>query len=125
MTLANHVKGQNSKLMADQFAANGYYTIIIDLFNGDPMSLNKDPNFDFMKWLTYGTDGKNPHTPAGVDPIVEAAIKYLKEEKKIKKIGAAGYCFVGHIDPRLMRVIPNIRPGREVCCEIYGERQRN
>jgi len=39
---------QNSKLMADQYAANGYYTLIPDLFNGDPLSLNRPADFDLM-----------------------------------------------------------------------------
>lgn len=79
--------------MADQFAANGYLCLIIDLFNGDPLSLNRTGEFDFMAWLTKGSDGNNPHTKEAVDPIVEVAIKYLKEEKGVKKLGAVGYCF--------------------------------
>jgi dienelactone hydrolase len=86
---------QNSKLMADQFAANGYYTLVVDLFNGDPISLNKSEGFDFMGWLTKGSTGDNPHTFKEVDPIVEKSIAYLKE-KGFKKIGSTGYCFVGY-----------------------------
>lgn len=84
---------QNSKLMADQFAANGYLCLIIDLFNGDPLALNRPDDFDFMAWLTKGSTGDNPHTPEHVDPIVVAAVKYLREEKGVKKIGGVGYCF--------------------------------
>lgn len=83
---------QNSQLMADQFAANGYYTIIPDLFNKDPLALNRPADFDFMKWLTQGSDGKNPHTKEAVDPIVELSLKYLKDQG-FTKIGALGYCF--------------------------------
>lgn len=79
--------------MADQFAANGYLTLIIDLFNGDALSLNRPDDFDFMSWLTKGSTGDNPHTTEAVDPIVVEAIKYLKQEKGVKKIGAVGYCF--------------------------------
>ena len=86
---------QNSKLMADQFAANGYYTLLPDLFNGDPIPVNGSLKKGLMEWLKEGSDGKNPHTSAAVDPIVEKAIKYLREEKGFKKIGAVGYCFVG------------------------------
>jgi len=84
---------QNSKLMADQYAANGLYTIIPDIFNGDAMSLNRPEGFDFMGWLTKGTSGDNPHTVQAVDPIVEKSLKYL-QDKGYKKIGAVGYCFV-------------------------------
>lgn len=87
--------------MADQYAANGYYTIIPDLFNGDPVSLNRPEGFDIMKWLTGGSDGKNPHTFGAVDPIVAKSIEYLKE-KGFKKIGSAGYCFGAKYVARFM-----------------------
>lgn len=78
--------------MADQYAANGYYTIVVDLFNGDPMTLNPPEDFDFMSWMTKGTGGNNPHTYEFIDPIVEKAIEYLKAEG-YTKIGSVGYCF--------------------------------
>lgn len=84
---------QNAQLIADQYAANGYTTLLVDLFNGDPVSVNEFGKIDIMKWLAEGSDGKNPHTKEVVDGIVEAAIKHMKEEMGIKKIGAVGYCF--------------------------------
>lgn len=79
--------------MADQYAANGYYTLMPDLFNGDPLSLTERPaDFDIFKWLKQGSTGDNPHTYEAVDPIVEKSIKYLQEQG-FKKIGAVGYCF--------------------------------
>ncbi|ROV95969.1 hypothetical protein VMCG_07948 [Cytospora schulzeri] len=83
---------QNSKLMADQFAANGYYTIIVDIFNGDPIPMPMPEGLDLMQWLGGGSDGKNPHTKEAVDPIVQLSLKWLKEQG-FKKIGAMGYCF--------------------------------
>ena len=80
-------------MIADQYAANGYYTVIPDLFNGDAISLNMPEGFDLMAWLTKGSSGDNPHTYEAVDPIVEKSIKFL-QEKGYKKIGAVGYCFV-------------------------------
>jgi dienelactone hydrolase len=79
--------------MADQLAANGYLTLIIDVFNGDPVPLDRDDSFNFMTWLTKGSTGDNPHTKEAVDPIVVDAIKTLKEAYGVKKLGALGYCF--------------------------------
>jgi dienelactone hydrolase len=84
---------QNSKLLADQFAANGYLTLLLDVFNGDPVPLNRPADFNIMAWLANGSDGKTPHTKEVVDPIVVEGIKALKEEYGISKIGAVGYCF--------------------------------
>jgi len=75
----------NSQLIADQFAANGYYTIMPDILQGDPISLNRSADFDFTTWLAK-------HTTKDVDPIVEAGIKFL-QDAGYTKIGAVGYCF--------------------------------
>jgi len=83
----------NSQLMADHLATNGYHTLVLDIFNGDALPLIRKPGFDFTRWLAEGSGGKNPHTPIAVDPIVEAAIKTLKEDYGVTKIGALGYCF--------------------------------
>ncbi|KAI0483709.1 dienelactone hydrolase [Xylaria cf. heliscus] len=83
----------NSKLIADQFAANGYLTLILDLFNGDPVQVNPPAGFDTFKWIEKGTGGNNPHTKEYVDPVVVDGIKWLKNEKGVKKLGAVGYCF--------------------------------
>lgn len=99
---------QNSKLIADQFAANGYVTLLLDTFNGDPIPLNWPADFEFARWLTQGSTGDNPHTPDAVDPIVAAAIEFLKKEHGVEKIGAVGYCF-----------------GAKVCClDKTGSRSR-
>lgn len=87
--------------MADQFAVNGYYTLIPDLFNGDPLSLNRPEGFDFMDWLNHGTGGKNPHTTDAVDPIVQKGLDYLKK-KGFTKIGSVGYCFGAKYTVRFM-----------------------
>lgn len=83
---------QNSKLMADSFASNGYTTLMVDLFNGDPLSLNRPGSFDVVDWIQHGSDGKNSHTAEHVDPIVVAGIKALRD-MGIRRIAAVGYCF--------------------------------
>ncbi|KAI1905777.1 hypothetical protein LOZ53_006612 [Ophidiomyces ophidiicola] len=85
----------NSQLLADAFAANGYLTIIPDLFAGKPWKLNA--GFEgLMDWIKgYSTDV--------VDPIIASAIKYLREKKGIKKIAAVGYCFGGKYVCRFLK----------------------
>ncbi|PTD09476.1 Hydrolase tropI [Fusarium culmorum] len=82
---------QNSKLMADAFAAEGYICLVLDTFNGDPVPLQMSDGFDIMKWLSEGSDGKNPHTTEAVDPIVVSGINYLKNIG-VEQIAAVGYC---------------------------------
>ena len=79
--------------IADQFAANGYFVVMPDLFEGDPIPLNRPADFDIMAWLQKsGPEGKG-HGPGQVDPIVEAVIKEMKSNLGVKKIGSVGYCF--------------------------------
>jgi len=85
----------NAKLIADQFAANGYFVVMPDLFFGDPISLNRPGDFDFPKWLSG-------HKPDRTDPVVEAALKEMKEKYGCKKIGAVGYCFGGKYVARFL-----------------------
>ncbi|CRG87039.1 hypothetical protein PISL3812_04053 [Talaromyces islandicus] len=87
----------NAQLIADQFAANGYFVIMPDIFHGDPVQLNKPAGFDIGKWkLNHGTEK--------IDPIVEACVQELRTKYNTKKIGAVGYCFgakyvVRHLHP--------------------------
>ncbi|PNS20626.1 Protein AIM2 [Sphaceloma murrayae] len=91
-------KFPNAQLIADQFAANGYFVMMPDLFHGDPLPLNRPPDFDIMKWL----GGPPGHKTDRVDPVVEASIKELKEKHGVKKIAAVGYCFGAKYVARFM-----------------------
>lgn len=82
----------NAQLIADQFAANGYFVVMPDLFEGDPIPLNRPEGFDIMQWLQNGSKGKG-HTKEHVDPIVEAVIKEMRDNLGVKRIGSVGYCF--------------------------------
>lgn len=85
---------QNSRLLADEFASNGYLTLLLDTFNGDPLPVRAVVNdkVDIFKWLAGGSTGDNPHNEPAIDPIVLDAIKVLREEYGVKKLGAVGYC---------------------------------
>jgi hypothetical protein len=96
----------NSKLIADHFAERGYLCLIIDVLNGDPLVLNSFLGLDLSDWLNNGSNGKNPHTPEHVDPIMLAAIEYLKTEKGVEKIGAVGYCFGARVRAPIPQPFP-------------------
>ncbi|KIW00050.1 uncharacterized protein PV09_08397 [Verruconis gallopava] len=90
----------NNRLLADDFAAAGYTTVIPDIFHGDPVPADalgpqaKAP-FDLMKWF-------HSHPPERVEPVLQAAIKGMKEEYGVKKLGAVGYCFGGRYVVRFL-----------------------
>jgi dienelactone hydrolase len=86
---------QNSQLLADEFAAAGYTTLVIDLFNGDQMLPNEVTSDKVLKWTEHGHDGKSPHTTQEIDPIVQRALAYMRGEMGFERIGAVGYCFGG------------------------------
>ncbi|KAJ5580225.1 dienelactone hydrolase [Penicillium hispanicum] len=98
-------KSINVQLIADQFAANGYFVMIPDLFDGDPVPLNKPGSFDMQSWRAGGYHPKGTaHLPANVDPIVTASLAEMRKSYGCKKIGAVGYCFgakyvARHLDP--------------------------
>jgi dienelactone hydrolase len=75
----------NSQLLADSFAATGYTVYMPDLFHGDPHPINDD-TVDLYAWLAK-------HPVSRVDPIVEGALKALREDQGFQWVGAVGYCF--------------------------------
>ncbi|KAK9362295.1 alpha/beta-hydrolase [Lipomyces starkeyi] len=93
----------NAQLIADQFAANGYLTIMPDLFHGDPVLLNPPEDFDIMEWLTKGSDNKGGHPPEIVDPVIESVINAMRDVMGVKRIGAVGYCFGGKYVCRFLK----------------------
>ena len=88
----------NAQLIADQFAANGYFVVMPDLFHGDPAPLNRPAGFDIMAWRR-GPPSKETHA---VDPIVEAVIHEMRTTYAVKRLGAVGYCFGAKYVARFM-----------------------
>jgi len=96
----------NVQLIADQFAANGYFVVMPDVFYGDPIPLNRPGDFDIQKWLKgeYPTSPKGGHLPPTVDPIIDACLVEMRTKYGCEKIAAVGYCFgakyvVRHLRP--------------------------
>ncbi|KAF8991565.1 alpha/beta-hydrolase [Cyathus striatus] len=78
------------KLMADDFAENGFKTVIPDNFDGDPVpadAMDPGKNFDLPGWLRLHTIEKSQ---APLDSVVSE----LKSQG-ITSIGATGYCYGG------------------------------
>jgi dienelactone hydrolase len=99
----------NAQLLADEFANNGYLTVIPDLFQGDQIKVSdmESGKADLPAWLPK-------HQPANVDPVVESTIKYVRETLGVKKVGAVGYCFGGKVSVVGLRDPSDIVSGTEM-----------
>ncbi|KAF2203119.1 alpha/beta-hydrolase [Delitschia confertaspora ATCC 74209] len=86
----------NAQLIADDLARAGYFVVMPDLFHGNPIKMNRSPDFDIMKWLQN-------HLPPVVDLIVEAVLKEMRGPLGCKRIGGVGYCFGGKYVCRFLK----------------------
>ncbi|KAG2354494.1 hypothetical protein BDR07DRAFT_1474372 [Suillus spraguei] len=79
----------NNKLLADDFAKNGFKVVAIDYLNGDSLApdIMNSPSFNFMEWLPK-------HGAEQTRPPLDKVIAALKAEG-VTKFGATGYCFGG------------------------------
>ncbi|CDO69409.1 hypothetical protein BN946_scf184791.g4 [Trametes cinnabarina] len=77
----------NNKLLCDDFARNGFRTIMPDLFNGDPVPEDamERADFDRVAWM-------NRHGPETWKPLVDAVVGALRAQGATW-IGTTGYCF--------------------------------
>ncbi|KAJ7780157.1 dienelactone hydrolase endo-1,3,1,4-beta-D-glucanase [Mycena maculata] len=81
----------NNKLLADDFARNGFRTIIPDYLHGDPIpvdAMGPGKDFDIAGWFGRG------HTTEQTRPLLDKVIAGLKAEG-VTTFGAVGYCFGG------------------------------
>ncbi|CDO69666.1 hypothetical protein BN946_scf184851.g54 [Trametes cinnabarina] len=77
----------NNKLLVDDFARNGFHTIMPDLFQGDPYpedALDRQ-DFDRESWRAR-------HGPESWQPAVDAVVSAIRAEGAAW-IGTTGYCF--------------------------------
>lgn len=78
----------NAPLMADTFAAQGYFVVLPDLFDGDPISpglISQEIDFDVEGWLRR-------HSTEAIDPIVQKCLDAMRLQFGFRRIGAVGYC---------------------------------
>ncbi|KAH9991596.1 dienelactone hydrolase endo-1,3,1,4-beta-D-glucanase [Russula vinacea] len=77
----------NNRLLADDFARNGFKVYAPELFEGDPVPPDAftTGNFDLYKWVPN-------HTPEHTGKRVRRVIEGLKG-KGITVYGATGYCY--------------------------------
>lgn len=80
-------KVSNNQLLADQFSENGYFVVMPDLFNGDPIPTNPPAGVNlFESWLPkHGSDITRP--------IVDKVVEGIKKEWAPTYIASIGYCF--------------------------------
>jgi dienelactone hydrolase len=82
------LKLKENKELADNFAKEGYITVVPDLFKGSPAPSEETPGFNATEFLAK-------YPPSVTDPVVAKAIKYLRQELKVNKVAATGYCYGG------------------------------
>ncbi|RDX50826.1 dienelactone hydrolase endo-1,3,1,4-beta-D-glucanase [Polyporus arcularius HHB13444] len=77
----------NNKLLADDFARNGYRTVMPDILVGDalPEDVFTRTDFDREAWIAR-------HGPDSWVPVVDAVVAALQAEG-VTWIGTTGYCF--------------------------------
>jgi dienelactone hydrolase len=82
----------NNRLLADDFARNGFLVYAPDLFEGDPVdqvALSPGASFDFGKWFPK-------HTAEHAGKRVRTVIEELKSQG-ITVFGATGFCYGARI----------------------------
>ncbi|KAF8579948.1 alpha/beta-hydrolase [Ramaria rubella] len=79
----------NCKLLADDFAKNGFQVYAPDYLNGDPVpeAIMGAPAFDIPSWLVN-------HGSEKTRPVLDDVIRALKEQG-VTSFAATGYCFGG------------------------------
>lgn len=81
------IRLNNPKLLADDFARNGFKVVMPDILFEDPVDENdlNNTSFDIEGWLAR-------HTPDTWLPTIDAVVAALKAQG-VTRFGTTGYCF--------------------------------
>ena len=82
-TDAHGINSRSNRLLADSFAANGFFAVMPDLFRGSSLPLNIPDGFDYNAW-------ERRNLPANVEPLVHAVINGMRSRGAVR-IGGVGY----------------------------------
>ncbi|MED6155370.1 hypothetical protein PIB30_004384 [Stylosanthes scabra] len=96
----------NLRNLADKIAADGYYVVVPDFFNGEPFD-PQNTNRPFPEWIKDHGVGKGFED---AKPVVEAL-----KSKGISAIGAVGFCWGAKVvvelaKPKLIQVAVLLHP---------------
>jgi len=101
----------NVRLLADEYAAQGFYCLIPDLFNGDyvdagllksiaPQKSDPEPSL-----VEKGVQGAKvaaslgpwvaKHREAVVKPLIQSFVNTVKSDSQVGKVGSVGFCWGG------------------------------
>jgi len=76
-----------NRLLADSYAQAGYLVLLPDYFKGDPIPTDRT-GFNNTAW-------RERHPESEVTAIIDATIKYARNQLGVKRLGAVGFCFGG------------------------------
>lgn len=80
------IQAANNRIMADNFAKQGYVVVAIDFFNGEPRAQDASPD-TLWDWL-------KDHMPETKIEITQNVLAYAKEKfNQPQWVGAVGYCY--------------------------------
>ncbi|RYP47153.1 hypothetical protein DL768_006763 [Monosporascus sp. mg162] len=86
---------ENNKLLADSFAANGYFVVMPDLFRGDAVPLDRPRNWSQTAWFRN-------HLPSDVGPVVRAVLREM-QGSGCRAIAGVGYSIGNKYLSRFLR----------------------
>lgn len=83
-------------MIADEYAAKGYYVVVPDLFHDDPVKLNPPAGWDLAKdWLPQ-------HSIPQTQPVVDKIVEGVRAKYNPKFSVAIGFCFGAKYAIRLL-----------------------